>query len=287
MTAALIAIALICALPVMSAESKNNNTLASIHSDQIITYKTVKTEKGTFDLKLHVFQPEKPGRKRPCIVMFHGGGWINGAPTSCYGGARRRTKQGVVCVAVEYRIRSKHGGTPLDSVRDAKSAMRWVRSHADELGVDPERIAASGGSAGGHLAAACATLSAFNEEGEDASVSCVPNALLLNSPVLDNGLNGGYGHYHKAIRQHWKDFSPFHNIGKSMPPTLLSVGDNERKHLRIEIVQELKKKIEALGSTCEVIVLKGATHYKKTEENREMLGKATNEFLKSLGYIAE
>lgn len=269
-------------ISMLSAEEKEKNP---IKPDKIIDYKKVKTEKGKFDLKLHIFNPANDDKKRPCIVLFHGGGWVNGSPTSYYRSGKRWADKGMVAIAVEYRIRKKHGGTPLDSVRDAKSAMRYIRSHADELGIDPNKIVATGGSAGGHLAAACATLTAFDEEDEDTKVSCRPDALILKSPVLDNAPKGGYGHYHKAVHKNWKDFSPFHNIKKDMPPTFISMGDNEIRYLRVEIAKELKKKIEDNGSRCELIVLKGATHRKRTKEQNEKVQKASIEFLQSLGFI--
>ena len=206
-------------------------------SPELVTYKTVHTENGDFALKLHVFAPEESGNAtRPCIVIFHGGGWNHGEPVRCYSSARRWASLGLVAIAVEYRIQNRHGGNALDSVRDAKSSMRWIRSHADELKVDPDRIAAQGSSAGGHLAAASATLTSFDEEGEDTTVSCEPNALLLKSPVLDNGPDG-YGQHKNEVRKNWKVFSPFHNIRKGVPPALVSVGTDEAKHLRVEVAK--------------------------------------------------
>jgi len=86
-------------------------------------------------------------------------------------------------------------------VKDAKSAVRWIRKNALTYNIDPERIAAGGGSAGGHIAAATGTSTAFEEDGEDKSISSWPNLLVLFNPVIDNGPDG-YGHsrvkgYHK------------------------------------------------------------------------------------------
>lgn len=275
------AVSIIFSLMLMAEEKEKN----AIKPDKIINYKHVKTEKGEFDLKLHIFNPEQKGDKKlPCIVMIHGGGWNNGSPTSYYRSGKKWADMGMVAIAVEYRIRNKHGGTPLDSVRDAKSALRWIRSHADELGIDPDKIVATGGSAGGHLAAACAILPSLNEKGEDTSVSCKPNALILISPVFDNSPKG-YGQYHKAIKEHWKEFSPLHNISEKIPPTIIFVGDKEPKHLPVETAKKFQDKAKEKGSQCEVFVLKGATHYKKTKEHGILIRREQEKFLKSLGFI--
>src|SRR3546814_12166479 len=71
--------------------------------------------------------------------------------------------RGVVTVLADYRVKCRHGSTIMDSVAAAKSAMRWVRDHAAELGIDPARIAASGSSAGGHLAHATASSKGFDD----------------------------------------------------------------------------------------------------------------------------
>src|SRR5688572_5753595 len=97
----------------------------------------------------------KAGANLPCIVFFFGGGWVRGSPNQFKPQSEHFASRGMVGIRVEYRTIPKgDSGPPVVCIQDAKSAMRFVRAHAPELGVDPARIAAAGGSAGGHLAAA-------------------------------------------------------------------------------------------------------------------------------------
>ena len=94
-----------------------------------------------------------------------------------------------------------------------------------KLGVDPQRIGAGGGSAGGHVAAAVATVPGLNEEGEDLSTSCLPDALVLFNPVYDNGPEGfGY----TKVKERYKEISPMHNLREGMPPTIVFLGDQDK-----------------------------------------------------------
>ena len=99
--------------------------------------------------------------------------------------------------------------------------MRYVRSHAEGLGIDPDRIAAAGGSAGGHLAVFTALVPGIDDPAEDLKVSCKPQALVLFNPVFNNG-PGQYGY--KRVGQRFHDFSPAHNISKDTPPTISDRG---------------------------------------------------------------
>jgi acetyl esterase/lipase len=108
------------------------------------------------ELKLYVTKPKdwKASDNRPAIVFFHGGGWVGGAPGQFTEHSKYFASRGLVCVQAQYRLLDKKkNDPPIICINDAKSAMRWVRSRADELGIDPNRIASGGGSAGGHLAA--------------------------------------------------------------------------------------------------------------------------------------
>ena len=153
--------------------------------DRTVQYKRV----GETDLTLDVFLPpgHKSSDRRPAIVFFFGGGWNGGSPSQFYPHCQYLASRGMVAMSAEYRVKSRHETTPRECVKDGKSALRWIRRHAAELGIDPDKVAAGGGSAGGHVAAATATTKGFNEAGEDLSVSCRPNVLVLFNPVYLNG----------------------------------------------------------------------------------------------------
>ena len=157
------------------------------------------------ELQLHIFNPpgHKRTDKRPAIVFFFGGGWSSGSPSQFYPHCRYLADRGMVAISADYRVKKRNGTSPAECVKDGKSAVRWIRQHADELGIDSELLAAGGGSAGGHVAAAIGATTGFNEEGEDQGISCMPNALVLFNPVFDNGPNG-YGH--DRVKDYWQEF---------------------------------------------------------------------------------
>src|SRR6185436_11894787 len=132
---------------------------------QTVTYKTV----GETKLALYVFNPEghKASDTRPAIVFFFGGGWTSGSPAQFEQQCRYLASRGMVAMTADYRVASRHQVKAAQCVADAKSAIRYVRAHAKELGVDPKRIAAGGGSAGGHIAGCTGTLPGLDEPGED------------------------------------------------------------------------------------------------------------------------
>jgi acetyl esterase/lipase len=130
---------------------------------------------------------------------------------------------------------------------DGKSAIRWVRKNAVRLGVDPKKIAAGGGSAGGHVAAAAGTLKGLEDKNDDFSVSSKPNALVLFSPVFDNGPEG-YGY--ERVKDRYREISPIHNIAKGTPPTIVFLG-SEDKHTPVATAQKYKKLMEEKSSRCE------------------------------------
>ena len=127
---------------------------ANIVPDDEIAYKTV----GRSQLKLHIFYPDNHSlaKASPAIVFFFGGGWNGGSTEQFEPQAKYFAERGMVCFLADYRVKSRQETTPFESLKDAKSAMRFIRKNASDFHVDPDKIVASGGSAGGHLAAATA-----------------------------------------------------------------------------------------------------------------------------------
>jgi acetyl esterase/lipase len=110
------------------------------------------------ELQLYVFEPQHTdyGKPRAAMLVFHGGAWDHGSAEWTFGQARYFAKLGMVGISVEYRLANGASVSPFDAVEDARAAVRWVRSKADLLNLDPKRVAAYGESAGGLLAAATA-----------------------------------------------------------------------------------------------------------------------------------
>ncbi len=235
------------------------------------------------ELRLHVFKPAgtKAKQKRPAIVFFFGGGWNSGSPSQFYPQANHLAELGMVAIAAEYRTKKQHCTDPRVCVMDAKSAMRWVRENAKRLGVDPKRIAAGGGSAGGHLAAATATLEAFNEPDEDTSVSCVPDALVLFNPVFDNS-PGGFGH--DRVKTYWEDFSPMNHLEKGAPPTIVFLGTKDDL-IPVATAKKYKALMEANGDRCDLHLYKNQPHGFFNAAKYDETVKEMDAFLASLGWL--
>ena len=252
--------------------------------DKLEVYKTV----GTTQLQLGIFNPanHKPSDKSPCIVFFFGGGWVSGTMSQFYPASRYLADRGMVAICADYRVNSRQHVTPFECVQDAKSAMRWVRGHASELGIDPHRIAAGGGSAGGHLAAAAATTTGFNTPGEDPTVSCRPDALVLFNPVIDNG-PGGYGY--DRVQARWQKFSPMNNLKKGDPPTVLFYGTMD-KFVPVTTAQKYQSLMQKNGDRCELHLYEGEPHgfFNPSNEGGKYFRLTmleADKFLASLGYL--
>lgn len=254
-------------------------------SQDTIVYKTL----DTLNLYLEVYRPHNFDKEKsyPAMVFFFGGGWVNGGRGQFLPHALHFAERGAISFLVDYRVKNKHNTTPFESLADAKSAMRFIRKHAKQLGVDPNKIVALGGSAGGQLAAACAMTNGFDDSLDDLSISPVPNALVLYNPVADNG-PGGFGY--NRIGEAYKDFSPLHNVQGGNPPTISFLGTKDAL-IPVETLQYFKAIMERVGSRSDLHLYKNQEHgffnrrrsikfYKKTL-------RATDEFVQSIGFIAK
>jgi acetyl esterase/lipase len=246
-------------------------------------YKTV----NATELKLHVFTPKghRPSDKRPAIIFFFGGGWNNGSPGQHYSQCAHLASRGMVAMSAEYRVQSRNQTTPKECVEDGKSAIRWVRAYAAELGIDPTRIAAGGASAGGHVAAAAGTVDRFDAICEDLSISSRPDALVLFNPVFDNG-PGGFGH--SRVKAYWQEISPIHNISGTAPPSIVFLG-TEDQYIGAEVAVRYKELMEQSGVRCDLHLYPEQAHgfFNPDRKNGyfEKTLETMDEFLTSLDFL--
>jgi len=256
------------------------------------TYKKV----GGTNLAMTICFP--PGHadtdKRPAIVFFFGGGWTSGTPTQFERQCEYLASRGMVAMMADYRVKSRHGVAPDACVMDAKSAIRWTRANAAHLGIDPNRIVAAGGSAGGHIAAATGTVEGYDEKGEDTAVSSVPNAMVLFNPAL-NTTAAGWGDDKRGaglvarFAGHAEELSPVHHVKKGVPPTLILHGTADAT-VPFAQAEAFTEAMHTAGNRCEVIRYEGQGHgffnaSKGGEKNFLATLAEADTFLASLGYL--
>lgn len=249
---------------------------------QVITNEIYK-KTPTRELTLRIFSPEniEEGDKSACIVFFFGGGWNSRSLKQFEKHSEVLSQNGMVCIIADYRVKNTDNVFPITCVMDAKSALRYIYANAERLKIDPARVAASGGSAGGHLATAACYVEKFNDPSDDLNVSCKPSALVLFNPVVDNS-EAGYGY--DRIKDYYPDFSPAHNI-KNPVPTIFFVG-SEDSLITPDLAKKYKEKCEQLGGRCDLHIYEGRKHgFFNSSADYEDTLRLTIVFLTSIGYI--
>lgn len=258
------------------------DVVANLKPTRSVIYKKV----GDRELRLDLFEPAgiKPGDKRACFVGIHGGGWTGGTPDRTYTYSDHYAKLGLLGVSVQYRLLDKAKTiTPFECVKDGRSVVRYLKSHAAELGIDPDKIAVSGGSAGGHVAVGTALFDGINDESDDLKISPTPAALVLYYPVIDTGPQG-YGMAKCGAK--WKDISPVDHVRAGLPPTILFFGtaDTVTPFIGAKRFDEEMKKV---GNRCDFVVHEGGIHgyflYEQALYDETV--KRTDEFLRSVGLL--
>ncbi len=247
-----------------------------------LSYKEVEGRK----LMMGITKPAdwKASDRRAAMVFFHGGGWVGGSLGQFQPQSEYLASRGMVCFNVEYRLLPTSSDTaPTVCCMDAKSAMRWVRGHAAELGVDPDRIGAGGGSAGGHLAAFVGMVEGTDDPQDDANVSPKANAMVLFNPVLDNGPDGGWGT--GRVGKFVKTYSPAHNITSDAPPAIVMLGRQD-KLIPVATIERFQKNMKAAGVRCDVVLYDGQGHgFFNHEPYRTRTLMEADRFLASLGWL--
>ncbi len=236
--------------------------------------------------KLDLYLPATPAPGAPlspAVVWIHGGGWTGGTKNE----ARAKqicttlTAAGYVAVSIDYRL--GEGAWPTN-LYDCKNAMRFLRAHAAEYHLDPNRIAVAGGSAGGHLALMVG-LTAGDPEFEPAGaatpypkfsseVRAIVNMYGITDLLTrrktdatgkptDELVDGGAAKVYGATRETnpavWKKVSPVTHVRKDSPPVLILHG---RADTTVDYAQatELAEVLKKAGTPHELHLIDGVGH---------------------------
>jgi acetyl esterase len=242
-------------------------------------YKTM----GKKELPLFVDVPKghTANAKAPAIVFFHGGGFKSGSEKAFERQAQYLADRGMVAIRVRYRLISQEGVEVTDCIEDAISSMRWVRANASKLGVDPDRIAAGGGSAGGYLSLATLLVDFINAKTDPAGVSAKPNALVLFNP--------GFGGKEKDGKPDPRDpegkYKLANYVKPGAPPTIIFHGTAD-KTVPFATAEAFTAVMKSAGNRCELIGYEGAGHSFFSEDKYYQLTIAeTDKFLVGLGWL--
>lgn len=258
-----------------------------------IVYKTV----GNRELSVDMFYTAASQQKsnNTAIAFFHGGGWVFGDPSEFYEACRRYARKGFVTFSFQYRLSRNADGsyphpdiTPVESTKDARSAIRWLRENTGMLKINPDKIVVGGQSAGGQLALATALMDSVNENSDIMKISPVPNALLLYSSNV-NTMEAWVDMLLGERRNEIWSISPYHNLKKPMPPVIEFRGDEDDQVLPYT-VEMFKAKMNKLGNYYEEYIYQGMKHYLAPDNKKyatyfdEDILEKTDAFLEKFGF---
>ncbi len=267
-------------------------TLKTIDSDlQPVGNKAVVTYKATpqGDLRMNLYFP--PGwtkaDRRPAIIFFFGGNCATGSPAQFAGTAEYFAARGLVGASAEYRIESIHHTSPQACAEDAKSAIRWIRMNAPQLGIDGSRVIAGGGSSGASIAAFAAYNTTFEPDGEDESISCKPDALVLINPAFGfPDRNRMTPEQARAAKGPVGAFITSWRVTAGGPPAILFFGTEDSLQ---EKALDFARQLTGVGTRAEFYTAEGQTHgFFNRDQNspwHSVVLRQIDLFLVSLGYL--
>ena len=232
-----------------------------IHVQEI--YKTIDSLK----LKIDIFYTSQSFEREnnTAIVFFHGGGWAYGTPSEFFTTCERYARMGIVTFSVDYRLSIENGVvphhsiSPIESLMDARSALRWVRKNSVRFHIDQNKIVAAGQSSGGHLALSTAMIDEYNEKSDDLAINCSPNAILLFSACV-NTVEAWCDRLLADRRNKIWSISPAHHIRAGLPPMIEFHGTDDEQVPKWT-VQFFESAMKKEGNYFELHMYEGRKHY--------------------------
>lgn len=231
--------------------------------------------RGTEELRLDTYGAEAGGTK-PGLVLVHGGAWVEGSKDDWKDVVGLFTVQGYVCFSIDYRLAQGRKNLWPAQLDDVQLAVRWIRAHAKQFGLDPNRLGAMGGSAGGHLASLLGTMDTrdnsepslakyssrvqcvinmagpsdfsamFPPMNKDVKVLAVPVAAFLGAPA-------------EKARQTYLEASPIYHVDKKTVPHLILQGEVD-PIVPPSQSERMYKKLKATGIPVKLFVYPGQGH---------------------------
>ncbi|MEM7013034.1 MAG: alpha/beta hydrolase [Verrucomicrobiota bacterium] len=255
---------------------------------------TYKTADGDVGLRVWIFKPDdwKASDSRPAAVFFFGGGWKSGSPQQFEQQCKQLAERGMVAMTADYRVSSRHQTKAKSCVEDARDAVRWIRGNATKLGVNPDKVMAGGGSAGGHVAACLGTI-IVDEQG----LSSMPNAMALFNPAAVLARYEGLSFWEKDRSAEMRErmgvdpveLSPIHHVHKDAAPAIIFHGTKDTT-VPYATAAAYAKAMKEAGVKCELASFEGAGHGffnygRDGNKHFDATMKKLNDFLVSLGWL--
>jgi len=214
--------------------------------------------------KLDLCLPATPGTQRPAVIMIHGGYWTMGQRGYYNELCKGAASQGMVAATIDYRLAdgSEHHRWPAQLV-DAQLAVRWLRSHAAEYGVNPQHICALGDSAGAHLAIFLAVLNhtmsgdyANELSSVSSSVACAVDNFGPGDLTAENfwpPMKQLFGAEGRSPAQE-RDASPLFLVGPGTAPIMIAHGRQD-KAVNVEQSMQLYDRLKQAGVPTRLVLL--------------------------------
>ncbi len=225
-------------------------------------------ERTTMDIYLPAGEPTQS----PAIVMIHGGAWRFGSKDAYRDAAVRMARSGWVAVTINYRLGS--AGMYPRAVQDCVCAISFLRRNADDYGIDPNRVAVTGYSAGGHLASLVGLAADLPEHVPDCASggTTLPNAIISAAGAQDlHGKDRAWvrdflGGSENQVPQRYNKASPIFHVAPNKPPLLMTTGGADW-FADFGDLNKMRDDMLDSGNDAQLLLINGGGHLINPDEN--------------------